>query len=142
VYEIAHSVLFTIVTIFTSPSFARTHDPQTTQPATIFSSQMEAERKQLLTRAERGHKHAQMWLGASFEQGRFGKIDFQQALKWFRKAAAQGDPDASALDKCTKMGRECIRIMLWLLSGTAKPPSTFQTSGGQVKVETIWAFSI
>ena len=86
------SLLF--VTIFTSTSFARTHDLQTIQPATIFSSQMEVERKQLLTRAERGDKQAQMWLGASFERGRFGKIDFQKALKWFRKAAAQGDPDA------------------------------------------------
>lgn len=86
------SLLF--VTIFTSSSFARPHDLRTIQPAAIFSSQMDAERKQLLTRAERGDKHAQMWLGASFEQGRFGKIDFQEALKWFRKAAAQGDPDA------------------------------------------------
>ena len=58
------------------------------------SSEMEVARKHLLTKAERGDKQAQMWLGASFEQGRFGKIDFQEALKWFRKAAAQGDPDA------------------------------------------------
>jgi TPR repeat protein len=49
---------------------------------------------QLLARAEGGDKHAQMWLGASYEQGRFGKTDFQEALKWFRRAAAQGDPDA------------------------------------------------
>jgi TPR repeat protein len=56
--------------------------------------QTEADRMQLLARAERGDKHAQMWLGASYEQGRFGKTDFQEALKWFRKAVAQGDPDA------------------------------------------------
>ncbi len=35
-----------------------------------------------------------MWLGAAYEQGWFGKTDFHEALKWFRKAAAQGDPDA------------------------------------------------
>lgn len=35
-----------------------------------------------------------MWLGAAYEQGWFGKANFQEALKWFRKAAAQGDPDA------------------------------------------------
>jgi hypothetical protein len=69
------------ITIFTSTSLARTQDPQTIRPATIFSSQMEADRKQLLTKAERGEKHAQMWLGAFYEQGRFGKTDFQEALK-------------------------------------------------------------
>jgi TPR repeat protein len=83
-----------VIVIFTSTSFAHTQDSQTTPPGARFSSQTEADRKQLLARAERGDKHAQMWLGASYEQGRFGKPDFQQALKWFRKAAAQDDPDA------------------------------------------------
>ena len=35
-----------------------------------------------------------MWLGAAYEQGWFGNTNFHKALKWFRKAAAQGDPDA------------------------------------------------
>jgi TPR repeat protein len=35
-----------------------------------------------------------MWLGAAYEQGWFGKTNFHEALRWFRKAAAQGDPDA------------------------------------------------
>jgi uncharacterized protein len=35
-----------------------------------------------------------MWLGAAYEQGWFGKPNFREALKWFRKAAANGDPDA------------------------------------------------
>lgn len=35
-----------------------------------------------------------MWLGAAYEQGWFGTTNFQEALKWFRRAAAQGDPDA------------------------------------------------
>jgi TPR repeat protein len=35
-----------------------------------------------------------MWLGAGYEQGWFGKPNFHEALKWYRKAAAQGDPDA------------------------------------------------
>jgi TPR repeat protein len=35
-----------------------------------------------------------MWLGAGYEQGWFGKPNFHEALKWFRKAAAQGDADA------------------------------------------------
>src|SRR3984893_10237593 len=83
-----------VMRIFTATSLSRTQDTQTIRPATLFSCQTEADSKQLLTEAERGDKHAQMWLGASYEQGRFGKTDFQEALKWFRKAAAQGDPDA------------------------------------------------
>ena len=35
-----------------------------------------------------------MWLGATYEQAWFGKTDFQAALKWYRKAGAQGDADA------------------------------------------------
>jgi TPR repeat protein len=35
-----------------------------------------------------------MWLGAAYEQGWFGKANFHEALRWFRKAAAQGDPNA------------------------------------------------
>ncbi len=35
-----------------------------------------------------------MWLGAAYEQGWFGNTNFHEALKWFRKASAQGDPDA------------------------------------------------
>jgi TPR repeat protein len=89
--------LFSLLAIMisTSTSLARAQDPQTAHPATVFPPQMEAERKQLLTSAELGDKkHAQMWLGTFYEQGRFGKTDFQEALKWSRKAAAQGDPDA------------------------------------------------
>ena len=93
-YMKSHTLFSLLFTIFTSSSFARTHDPLTTQRVTMSSSEMEVARKHLLTKAERGDIQAQMWLGASFEQGRFGKIDFQEALKWFRKAAAQGDPDA------------------------------------------------
>jgi hypothetical protein len=35
-----------------------------------------------------------MWLGTAYEQGWFGKTNFQEAIRWFRRAAAQGDPDA------------------------------------------------
>jgi TPR repeat protein len=75
---------------------------------------MEAERKQLLTSAELGDKkHAQMWLGTFYEQGRFGKTDFQEALKWSRKPPRRATQMLrSALDKCTKMERECNRTTL------------------------------
>ena len=35
-----------------------------------------------------------MWLGTGYEQGWFGKADYQEALKWTRRAAKRGDPDA------------------------------------------------
>jgi TPR repeat protein len=54
----------------------------------------EADQKTLLTRGQRGDASSQMWLGCAYEQGWFGKINFQKALKWFRRSAEQGDPDA------------------------------------------------
>ena len=50
--------------------------------------------KILLARAEQGDASSQMWLGAAYEQGWFGKSNFPEALKWFRKSAEHGDPDA------------------------------------------------
>jgi tetratricopeptide (TPR) repeat protein len=54
----------------------------------------EADEKRLLTKAQLGDADAQMWLGAAYEQGWFGKSNFTEALKWFRKSAEQGNPDA------------------------------------------------
>jgi uncharacterized protein len=78
-----------------------TATPQaTTSPQTAVASApqqprwTEADRKRLLAKAKSGDRSSQMWLGAAYEQGWFGKANFQEALKWFRKAAAQGDPDA------------------------------------------------
>lgn len=83
------ALLITSILAPTSP--AQTQDSHT---STILSLKTETDRKQLLAKAEQGDKSAQMWLGTFYEQGRFGKVDFQQALKWLKKAAAQDDPDA------------------------------------------------
>jgi hypothetical protein len=50
--------------------------------------------KRLLAKAQLGDADAQMWLGAAYEQGWFGTTNFPEALKWFRKSAEQGNPDA------------------------------------------------
>jgi len=47
-----------------------------------------------LTKALQGDLSAQFWLGAGYEQGWFGKADYQEALKWLRVAAKRGNPDA------------------------------------------------
>lgn len=54
----------------------------------------EADRKELLAKAERGDASSQMWLAAAYEQGWFGERNISEALKWYRRSAAQGDPDA------------------------------------------------
>jgi len=55
--------------------------------------------------AENGVPEAQFWLGEAFEQNLwFGVTDKQEALKWFRKAAEGGNPDAQA-----ELGRRYLR---------------------------------
>lgn len=44
--------------------------------------------------AERGHAHAQFMLGRRYEKGSEVKLDPEDAMRWYRKAAAQGDPFA------------------------------------------------
>jgi len=47
--------------------------------------------------AEKAVPEAQFWLGVAFDQHLwFGVTDKQESLKWFRKAAEQGNPDAEA----------------------------------------------
>jgi tetratricopeptide (TPR) repeat protein len=54
----------------------------------------EADERALLAKAPQGDASSQMWLACGYEQGWFGKTNFPEALKWFRKSAEQGDPDA------------------------------------------------
>jgi len=56
------------------------------------------ERERCMWRAaEKGVAEAQLWLGVAFDQHLwFGVTDEQESLKWFRKAAEQGNPDAEA----------------------------------------------
>jgi TPR repeat protein len=87
-----------IIPLFAPFSVTAPQAPHWTQAASAFTSQRpkwtEADRKALLVRALHGDAGAQFWLGAGYEQGWFGKANFQEALKWLRKAAAHGDPDA------------------------------------------------
>jgi TPR repeat protein len=92
--------LFPLVVIPLAASFsvAAQQTPHSMQavPASISqgSKWTEADRKALLMKARRGDVGAQFWLGAGYEQGWFGKTNFQEALKWMRKAAKHGDPEA------------------------------------------------
>ena len=84
------------------PTLAPCASPQTTNrtPQAALKSKSEstkwtaADERKLLAKAQQGDASSQMWLGAGYEQGWFGKANFSAALKWFRKSAQQGDPDA------------------------------------------------
>jgi TPR repeat protein len=87
-----------VIPLIASFSLVATETPHSTQASAASTSQRpkwtEADRKALLVRARHGDVGAQFWLGAGYEQGWYGKADFQEALKWLRRAAAHGDPDA------------------------------------------------
>ena len=87
-----------IISLFARFSVAAPQTPQSTQAASMSTSRRvkwtEAEQRALLSKAEHGDVGSQFWLGAGYEQGWFGKADFQEALKWLRKAAARGNADA------------------------------------------------
>jgi TPR repeat protein len=87
-----------IIPLFAPFVSAGPQSPQSTQPASPSTDQRpkrnKPDHKMLLAKAQHGDVSAQFWLGAGYEQGWFGKPDFQEALKWLRKAAKQGNPDA------------------------------------------------
>ena len=99
--------------------------------------------KILLVRAEQGDASSQMWLGAAYEQGWFGKSNFPEALKWFRKSAEHGDPDAqTSLGQMYEYGEGVTQTILWQPNGTEKPPSTTLIGEARDKGETTWEYSI
>ncbi len=70
----------------------------------------EVDERALLVKAQQGDASSQMWLGCAYEQGWFGKTNFPEALKWFRKSAELGDPDAqNALGQMYEDGEGVIQ---------------------------------
>jgi len=62
--------------------------------------------EETITAAEKGDATAQCALGACFEAGTGMLKDFEEAVKWYRRAAVQGDPMAEcALGACYERGR-------------------------------------
>ena len=62
--------------------------------------------QETITAAESGDAAAQCALGACFEAGKGMLKDFDEAAKWYRRAAVQGDPmGACALAACYEKGR-------------------------------------
>ena len=51
----------------------------------------------MLRAADHGDASTQLWLAISYDDDWFGTIDHELALKWYRKAAESGDPDAQVV---------------------------------------------
>jgi tetratricopeptide (TPR) repeat protein len=95
--------------------------------------------KALLAKAKNGDRQAPMWLGTGYEQGWFGKPDFQQALKWYSRAAAHGDPDAqNSLGQMYENGegvqQDYARAAYWYRKAAEHVPDLEE----QVREGTIW----
>jgi len=89
------------ITMLCAPSGVMARQtPHSAQASSASSSQprkwSEVDEKALLAKAQREDAGAQFWLGTGYEQGWFGKPDFQKALKWLRRAAKHRNPDAEA----------------------------------------------
>jgi uncharacterized protein len=80
------------------PAEAMAHAPKSAQAPAMTAPQQrkwtESDQIALNDRAKQGDAKAQMWLGTGYEQGWFGKTDYQAALDWYRKSASHGNPDA------------------------------------------------
>src|SRR5256885_14827592 len=85
---------FFVISILGTTSFSYAQTSQAVLGATKSTSHTEAQKINLQVRAERGDADAQMWLGAAYEQGWFGDVDSQQALKWFKRSVAHDNADA------------------------------------------------
>jgi TPR repeat protein len=44
--------------------------------------------------AEHGNMEGQFLLGSAYENGKFGRTDYQEGFRWLKKAAEHGHPDA------------------------------------------------
>lgn len=93
-----HVLLSLFVVSLMAPTSAVSQASNSSRATSRSASQLaqwtEADRKELLTKAQHGDTGAQFWVGAAYEQGWFGKADFQEALKWLLTAAKRGNPDA------------------------------------------------
>jgi len=76
------------------PQSANSTQPVALKSKTPSTKWTEGDERGLLVKANRGDASSQMWLACAYEQGWFGKTNFPEASKWFRRSAEQGDPDA------------------------------------------------
>jgi uncharacterized protein len=75
--------------------------------------------------ASHGNAHAQTVLGFMYENGRGVPQNFERAVEWYRRAAAQGDPTAQYLlglmyDKGHGVQQDWVLAHKWLILAAGK----------------------
>ena len=92
------AVLSSLLLVALVPFSGTAQTPQSARPTPVSNSHLtkwtEIDKEALLKKALQEDVSAQFWLGTAYEQGWFGKADYQEALKWSRRAAKRDDPDA------------------------------------------------
>jgi TPR repeat protein len=85
-----------LLLVFSSTLSAQQELPpaQTAKDARSEPRWTEHDREELLTKAQGGDASSQMWLATAYEQGYFGEKNILEAVKWYKKSAAKGNPDA------------------------------------------------
>jgi hypothetical protein len=86
--------IFAALGLRAMPQNASSTEQEILRPTRESPKWTEADEKSFLWKAQSGDADAQMWLGAAYEQGWFGRTNFPEALKWFRKSAEQGNSGA------------------------------------------------
>ena len=97
----------------------------------------------MLLAAEQGDAEAQFWLGVAYERNWFGTTDVKEAVKWYRKAAEGGNPDAQVeLGQKYEDAEGVEQNLSSPPNGIEKRQSTFQTWVAQAKEGINWVSSI
>jgi Sel1 repeat len=92
--------------------------------------------------AEQDNTEGQLRLGVTYENGKFGRKDYQEAFKWLLKAAEHGSPKPrSAWEKCTETESSFLRTTCWLPSGIERQQNIPQTREDQDRVAINWECS-
>lgn len=137
----SHLVLTALVV--SVPSRDQTARSQQVASKRNFSQQTLPDEKLLLAGARQSDASSQMWLAAGYEQGWFGKANFAEASKWFRKAAEQGDPDAqTVLGKMYEDGEGVTQNYTIAAKWYKKAAEHVPDLNGHHRVELIWECSI
>jgi len=125
------------------PQSANSTQPVALKSKTPSTKWTEGDERGLLVKANRGDASSQMWLACAYEQGWFGKTNFPEALKWFRRSAEQGDPDAqNALGQMYEDGEGVTQNYVLAAKWYRKAAEHVPNLGGADKGETIWECSI
>ena len=86
-------IVFSVVVLGVLTVFGQ-HDENTQRAIKAFEKEQWEEGFRLTKDADRNDKTIQFYLGVMYDKGWGVTKDYSEAVKWFRKAAEQGDANA------------------------------------------------